>query len=500
MNSGLEIKRILIIGGGTSGWMSAVYLNRFLMHSRREITLIESPSLAPIGVGEATLPTLVRFIRNMEFDEREFMRECKATYKLGIKFTDWIEKNYIYWHPFGICGSPIDGIDLFHFWLKLDDTGKTRYSDYSLQALVADRARAPRYLNKSSQIIDSGAYAYHLDASLFAAYLKKKATGSGVKYIQSDVDVAITDNKGQISQVKTADGRVLTADLYIDCTGFQGLLIGKTLKVDYIDWSDRLLCNRAVVLPRPVDQAFHPNTRSTALSAGWCWQIPLTDRMGCGYVYSNNHLSDEDAAGELGLFVSGRRKPAGEFRYLVMPVGHRRLFWSGNCIAIGLAGGFVEPLESTGIHFIQQGLESLMGLFPDKNFNPVLCDAYNRNMASTYEEIRDFIMLHYMLTTRSDSSFWVDCRQVNIPDSLSGLLDMYGECGVLSSPGIHVFPDTSYFHILSGGRRLPRRASPMIYISDISKVREILERIKQNNSDTANTFPEHKSYIDSLYS
>jgi tryptophan halogenase len=498
LNQTPEIRSLLVIGGGTAGWMTANYLSRFLRRTETEIILIESPSIASIGVGEATLPSLVRFIRNMGFDEKEFMLQCKATFKLGIKFTNWIRREYSYWHPFGICGSFIDGIDLFHFWLKFRHSADERYSAYSLQARIADMGKSPCPIAGSSRILDTGAYAYHLDAGAFADYLRLKAVSAGVIHVSADIAHVSVNDENKIEHVITADDRKFTADLYIDCTGFQGILIGKALGTKYLDWSKHLLCDRAVVIPLPIGSDIHPNTVSTALSAGWCWQIPLRDRVGCGYVYSSNYISDEQAASELAAFagVDEARRP--EPRYLQMAVGRREEFWRGNCVAIGLAGGFIEPLESTGIHFIQYGLETLMDMFPDRNMNPALGENYNRLMVCAYEEIRDFIMLHYYLSRRDDSAFWQDCRNLGLTDTLKGLLRLYGESGNLSGIGVHVFPDTSYYHILSGGEYLPKRPSPMVNVSDPVLVKNILREIRNENTRLALAMPSHKSYLDSL--
>ena len=493
-----EIKKIIITGGGTAGWMSANYLGKFLARKDASITLIESPSIATIGVGEATLPTLVRFLRNMNFDEREFMQRCKATFKLGIRFENWIRQDYTYWHPFGVCGTFIDGIDLFHFWCYLRESASNRYSDYSLQAAIAGAARAPCQLDGTSHIIESGGYAYHLDAARFAEYLQEKAVAAGIQHIKSDVERVTVDDNNEIECIYTADGGRHTADLYIDCSGFHGLLISKLQDTGFIDWSDTLLCDRAVVLPAPAPSVIHANTCSTAMTAGWCWQIPLADRTGCGYVYSSKHTSAEAATAELtGLAVMDPGNTV-EPRHLAMPVGHRLKLWSGNCVAIGLSGGFVEPLESTGIHLIQQGIESLMDHFPDTRFNATLREHYNRRMTDTYEEIRDFILLHYILSEREDTAFWRDSRHVELPGSLQQLLALYDESGMIVDLKVQVFPPTSYYHILSGGNRLPRRANPVIHVSDMNKVREIMQQVKSNHAAFTESLPAHADYIHAL--
>ncbi len=498
MTASTDIRRIIIVGGGTAGWMAACYLSRFLKRTDSDITLVESPSIKTIGVGEATLPGLVRFIRNMGFDEREFMRDCKATYKLGIKFKDWIRKEQDYWHPFGVCGGIIDGMDLFHFWIKANRQHDESYSDYSLQALIAENARSPCSTEDVSHIMETGAYAFHLDAAAFANYLKGKAVSAGVKHILAEVEHVPVNEKGEIIQIETDSGQKHTADLYIDCTGFRGLLISRALAIPFTEWSDYLLCNRAVALSFETDKVMHPNTCATALDAGWSWQIPLSDRLGCGYVYSNAHKDDAAAVAELMEFMSDHHAVNQEPQFLSMAVGHRQQFWTGNCLALGLAAGFLEPLESTGIHFIQYGLETFMDYFPDRKLERSLIDAYNDRMKIAYEESRDFIMLHYLLSQREDTLFWQNCRSVKIPPSLQKLLSLYDEAGILEGLKAGVFPDTSYFHILSGGERFPRRPLPMVNVSDQDKVTQVFENIKIANIAMMKPLPNHKKWIELL--
>lgn len=496
MVSGTDIRRIIIVGGGTAGWMAACYLSRFLQRQDGEITLIESPSIKTIGVGEATLPSLVRFIRNMGFDEKEFMQHCKATYKLGIKFRNWIKQEHEYWHPFGICGCIIDGLDLFHFWIKANRQNYESYSDYSLQALIAENDKSPHSVDDVTKIKETGAYAFHLDAAAFADYLKGKAVATGVKHVLAEVEHVSVNDEDEITQIKTDDGQTYAADLYIDCTGFRGLLINQALAVPFIDWSEYLLCDRAVALSFAADNEMSPNTRTVALDAGWSWQIPLSDRLGCGYVYSSSHKDDDAAVNELTALMNNHRSISKEPLFISMPVGHRQQFWKGNCLALGLAAGFLEPLESTGIHFIQHGLETFMDYFPDRKLNPLLINTYNKKMTNSFEEARDFLMLHYILSQRDDTLFWQNCRSVKIPGSLQALLDLYDETGIVEGFKARVFPDTSYFHILSGGGRFPRRPLPMVNVSDSSKVNQILEKVKDRNLAMIKPLMNHKNWIE----
>ncbi|MDG2381251.1 MAG: tryptophan 7-halogenase [Pirellulaceae bacterium] len=501
MSDSSNIKQILIVGGGTAGWMTASYLNRFVRKVGCKVTLVESPEISTVGVGEATIPSLVKFVRNMKFDEDDFMRRCNATYKLGIEFSDWVHPNQSYWHPFGICGGIIDHLDLFHFWQKALRNGHDvgSYSSYSLQVQLCESLKAPRPLGGTSTIIQRGSYAYHLDAGLLGDYLADIGVTEGVEQIFDNVQHVELDQRGLIDHIETESGRRLSADLYIDCTGFRAQLIEKTLAVPFVDWSHQLLCDRAVVVDLPNDAKARPYTRSTALSAGWMWQIPLSHRLSCGYVYSSDHTDEDNATREL-LDALGNQGAVTEApRHLRFPVGHRRDFWHGNCISIGLAAGFIEPLESTGIHLAQKGIEMLLRFFPDQNYNQALIRQYNKCMQDFYEEVRDFIVLHYILSQREHEPFWRDCRSVPLPESLVGTLDIYDENGLIEIARDSVFHEISFYHILCGGDRLPRRNLPRADFSNFAVACEILEKIKTQNQELANTLPSHQTLMGWLH-
>lgn len=497
MGTSEPIRKILIAGGGTAGWMTAAYLQHFLRPGDCEITLVESELVKSIGVGEATLPALVRFIRTLGYDEAELMAACNATYKLGVKFIDWSESDVSYWHPFGICGGYIDGIDIFHHWntLRIQSGIDTQYSDYSLQALLAESAKFPFTDGKSSFLYKAGAYAYHIDAGLFAEYLMGKATAAGVRHIRSGITAVETDNSGHIISVSTGDGSSHYADLFIDCTGFRALFMEDQLQVPWIDWNSSLLCDRAVVLPRPRPARIAPFTRSTAMEAGWCWTIPLQHREGYGYVYSSSHKEDDDAATEL-LEFCGEDSAHTDVRHLQMRIGHRQDFWRGNCVAIGLSGGFIEPLESTGIYLIQQGIESLMDNLPAMDFNPVLMRTYNDLMTVAYEEIRDFILLHYLPSRGGLTAFWNDCRHVPVPDSVSTLLALYRETGNLPALKLGVFPEASYYHILAGNGLYPSRPLPQTRVTATERVAGIFQEITDNNAGYVTSMPSYTGWLE----
>jgi tryptophan 7-halogenase len=493
-----SIKKILIVGGGTGGWIAAVFLNKFLDPKKCSITLVESATLGTIGVGEATVPPLVAFLRLMGINEDEFLRECHATYKLGIKFVDWHRRgDAAIWHPFGHVGAPmVERLPLFHHWLRNRRAGRdgSAYTSYSLQALLGDMNRAPRTLHDPSVVMQEGAYAYHLDARAFAAYLTRFAMQRGVHHLVDDVRNVALDERGYIKCVETKDNGALSADLYIDCSGFSGLLIEKALGDPHIDWSKYLFCDRAVVLPLPQDGPMFPYTQATALSAGWVWKIPLSQRVGSGYVYSSRFISQDQATREL-IAHAGQDPDKCNPGHLKMRVGRRENFWVRNCVSIGLAAGFLEPLESTGIFLIQKGVEMLLDHFPDTDFNPALIRHYNAQMASEFEQVRDFIILHYLLNRRDDSEFWIANRNAAPPDSLAHTLDYYDQTGIVDWQNQSLFRDPSFYSIATGFERLPRTHHPMADQVDIEKARQTLETIKARNLALAQSLPDHGALI-----
>jgi tryptophan 7-halogenase len=493
------LKSILIVGGGTAGWMTAALLNRFIPASRCAITLVESPDVGTIGVGEATVPPLVAFMRAIGVDEDEFLRECQATFKLGIKFIDWRRKGSALWHPFGAIGGSIDRIPLFQHWLKAQRSGTdpSSFDSYSLHALLGEQGKAPRPLGGSSPITDAGQYAYHLDAKAFAAYLARIACYRGVVQVLDTVRGVALDQRGSIDRIETERHGALQADLYIDCTGFAGLLIERALGDPYIDWSDLLLCDRALAMQLPHDGHMAPYTRATALDAGWVWRIPLHRRIGSGYVFSSRFISEEAAAREF-LLHAGQDPERAEPRLLKMRVGRRTSFWVRNCVAVGLASGFLEPLESTGIFLIQKGIEHLLEGFPDCGLDDKLRRRYNRRMGELYEEVRDFIVMHYLLTERVDTEFWKANRALVAPDSLEQALALFDETGLVDWDDHALFGDNSFHALAAGFGRLPRRHHPMSDYSDSGRVGQIMAGIKAQQRKFAEGLPDHGDFVRSL--
>ncbi len=480
--------------------MTAALLNRFIGTKDRSITLIESAEIGTIGVGEATVPPLVGYLKDIGVPEHEFMRRCHATYKLGIQFTNWCGGQESFWHPFGVVGGFIDKLPAFHFWTKYKRVKDSAlpYQALAPNATAGDLGKAPHSDQPSSNIGDRGSYAYHLDASAFAEMLRDVAVRRGVTHLIDEVREVVLDDRGYIKHIETAGENKLEADFYIDCSGFRSLLIGQAMGDPYIDWGQWLLCDRAVAMPLAQTGEFPPFTRATALDAGWVWRIPLSNRVGCGYVFSSSHRSDEQALRELRKYTGQAQSVSDPF-FLNMRVGRRKNFWAKNCLAIGLSSGFLEPLESTGIYLIQAALQLFTYYFPDRDFNPLLVKRFNHRMGEMFEEVRDFIILHYLLSGRDDTDFWTDCREIAIPDSLGEFLEIYDDTGIVETSVSALFPDTSYYSIFAGLGRLPRNILPRANLSDFDKVELIIAKILKMNKDIAHSLPSHEEALNRLH-
>ena len=495
------VRSVLIVGGGSAGWITATYLARMLRRQRVEITLVESPDIGTIGVGEATIPSMVRFVRALGLDEGEFMRRVSGSYKLGIRFTDWIEPGHTWWHPFGPVGSRVAGNDLFHYWFQRRQAGADvhAYADHSLQQHLAQAHKAPRPLDRTSPIIESGAYAYHLDAGALALYLREIATGDGVKHLFGQVNTVELAPDGAIAAVDIGAGRKLSADLYVDCTGFRGLLAEEALQDPWIDWNHQLLNNRAVAMPVTRSDEVPPYTHATAIpDGGWVWQIALSSRTGMGYVYSSAHVDDDKATETLIVQAGLKRRRTADPRLLKMRIGHRTQFWSRNCVAIGLSGGFVEPIESTGLHATIRGVEMLFEYWPTAQTLPNLRDAYNRRMTLLWDEIRDFIILHYWLNRRTEP-FWRDARSVPLPTSFEDLIALYDEFGQVEPVDVNVFADTSWYLALDGAGRYPRRPHPRASLAPPAEIDRMLADLRTRNAAITQSMPTHVELLDAIH-
>lgn len=492
------IRQVVIVGGGTAGWMMAAAAARMLDDGQRRITLVESEAIGTVGVGEATIPPIIAFNRQLGIEEAEFVAATRATYKLGIEFRNWGRLGDRYIHPFGGQGRDFDGIDFHHVWLKhRREPGVGAIEDYWMAAVAANQNRFAWPVQDQRSPLSQLTHAYHFDASLYAAFLRGRAEAGGVERIEGMVASVDRDGEsGHVRAVVLADGRRVEGDLFIDCSGFRSLLLGNTMGVPFIDWSHWLPNDRAVAVSSERVEPLVPLTRATAQKAGWQWRIPLQHRIGNGHVYCSNFLGDDEAHETLLGNLDG---PATLTPWLLrFKAGRRERMWEGNVVALGLAAGFLEPLESTSIHFIQSGIQKLLALFPDKGFSPVERNEFNRLMAAQYDAVRDFIILHYKATERHDTPFWDHVRNMAIPDSLETKLALFREKGRLFRYDDDLFAVPSWVAVLLGQHVLPKGYSPLADSLDDERVIPALLALRRSYQAAAEAMPDHSDFIERL--
>jgi tryptophan halogenase len=490
-----SIREIVIVGGGTAGWMAAAALARLLDSGSVRITLIESDEIGTVGVGEATIPPLIAYNNMLGINEDDFLAATKATFKLGIEFVDWGAPGERYFHPFGCHGQDIRGVAFHQLYLR--ERKRTELKDISHWSMSAAAAALGRYARPTPDAplpLSQLAYAFHFDAGLYARFLRREAERSGVRRIEGKiVDATLRGTNGHVETVTLADGTKVSGDLFIDCSGFRGLLIEEKLGTGYEDWTQWLPCNRAVAVPSRYSGQPDPFTRSTARSGGWQWRIPLQHRMGNGIVYSSDHLPDSEA--EAMLLANLEGEPLADPRRLSFTTGRRRLAWNRNVVAMGLSSGFVEPLESTSIHLIQSGIVKLLALFPDRRFNPIERDEYNRQMQDVFEDVRDFIILHYKATRRDDSGFWNQVRTMDIPDSLAWKIELWRAKGRLFREGRELFGTASWVAVLLGQGIVPEEHEPAADALDQDWVADALEKMRLSYLRMAEHMPTHGDFV-----
>lgn len=487
------IQSIVIAGGGTAGWMSAAALANAVTRAMPgvAITLVESEEIGTIGVGEATIPPIRQFNAMLGLSEPEFMKATLATCKLGVELCGWGEIGERYLHPFGVYGLKAEMGHFLAYWLKLKAAGEALdIEDYSLCTVAARAGRMTDRSDIPASVLGNFGSAYHFDATLYARFLRDYAEARGVRRIEGQiVDVTLSDENGHIRSVRLQSGQVIEGELFIDCSGFAGVLIEKTLHTGYEDWTHWLPVNRAVAAPCNLKGELSPYTIVTAREAGWTWRIPLQHRVGNGYVFSDRFTTEETAAAL--LRTSLESAPLSEPRLLRFTTGRRRQAWSRNVVAIGLSSGFLEPLESTSIHMIQSGIERLLKHFPDRRFSPANTAAYNAGVSQEMERIRDFLILHYKATRRTDSAFWNHVRTMDIPDSLALRMEIFRERGQLIHAPDELFVDTSWLSVLIGQGVTPQGYDPLVESTDIAVLRQGFAQMKAHLADLTAAMPTH---------
>jgi tryptophan halogenase len=489
-----RIRSIAIAGGGTAGWMAAAILSKFLKDTDCRIRLIESAEIGTIGVGEATIPPIIDVIRLLGIDENDLIRKTQASFKLGIEFKHWTRPGHSYIHPFGPTGLPQAGVDFAAYWLKHRERGRASpLEDYSLQAIAARQGKFMRPVDIPKSPVATITYALHLDATLLAAYLRTYAEALGVTRTEGKLQsVALRPEDGFIESLALESGERIEADLFIDCTGFRGLLIEGALKTGYEDWTRWLPCDRAVAVACERNGPFSSHTLATARDVGWQWRIPLQRRVGNGYVYCSNFISDDEAQEKL---LSSLESPASRDPLLLrFTTGRRRLCWNKNCVSIGLAAGFLEPLESSGIYLIQRGIALLWQFFPDRRFRQTDIDRYNRQLAFEYERIRDFLIVHYNMTERA-GEFWRYCRDMELPDSLKERLELFRGYGRIVRDENELFNVQSWLYLFVGQEVRPEGYDPKADTLSFERAQRALDNIRDVVAKNAADMPLHEAFI-----
>jgi tryptophan 7-halogenase len=488
------IRSIVIVGGGTAGWMCAAALSRLLRNLNCRIRLIESAEIGTIGVGEATIPPIISFIRLLGIDENDLIRKTQATFKLGIEFKDWTRPGHSYIHPFGPTGTPKKNVEFSAYWLKRRESGQARpLEEYSLQAVAARQARFMRPVNVEKSPLQTITYALHLDASLLAAYLRGYAEARGVTRTEGKLkSVALRPEDGFIASLTLESGECIDGDLFIDCTGFRGLLIEGALKTGYEDWTRWLPCDRAVAVASERTGPFSSHTLAAARDVGWQWRIPLQHRVGNGYVYCSQFIDDTSAQEMLVSSLEGRAlRDALPLRFTT---GRRRLAWNKNCVAVGLSAGFLEPLESTGIHMIYRGISLFINSFPDRHCRQPEIDRYNRQVAFECERIRDFLIVHYNRTARA-GEFWRHCRNIPLPESLQERLELFSSYGRIVRDENELFPVGSWLYLLTGQDVQPSGYDPLAEGLTPNEAQEALDEVRNVVERCAAAMPLHQDFI-----
>jgi tryptophan 7-halogenase len=489
-----QISKVVIVGGGTAGWITAAAMAR-LLPSAIEIVLVESDAIGTVGVGEATIPQIRRLNGVLGLDEDDFVRKTRATFKLGIEFNNWGRRGDSYLHTFGDPGINLASLSFHQYWLKARAEGSdASLWDYSLHHKVAYANKFGRMERVGNTSMTGLAYAFHFDAGLYAAYLRHYAEKEGVKRIEGKInDVSLHGESGFIKSVGLESGQQVSGDLFIDCSGFRGLLINGSLGVGYQDWSKWLPCNRAVAVGSQRKNPLVPYTKATAHGAGWQWRIPLQHRTGNGHVFCDSFISVDEASDI--LLANLDAEAIGEPRPLGFTTGRREKFWKKNCVSIGLSSGFLEPLESTSIHLIQSNVSRLIELFPSAGFEPAIIEEYNRQVAHEYELVRDFLILHYHLTARDDTEFWRYCANMDVPDSLRAKMALFEAGGRLWKDAEDLFREASWVQVMIGQGLMPKGYHAMADRLSSDQLQRMMRDLKAIIAKAEGSLPSHADFI-----
>ena len=488
------IKKIVILGGGTAGWLAAATIGNIFKNTDMKIELVESDDIGIVGVGEATIPPLITILESLDIDLIDFIKETQASFKLGIKFEDWGTIGKSYFHPFGTLGQSISGFDFYQCWLKCNAQGdKTPLMAHSPETILAEQGKFFLPHKAQNTPLSRTFYALHLDASLAGKYLRKYAENIGVVRTEGLVEHVKLLDDGKIENLVLKDGAQIGGDFFIDCSGFHGQLIEKTYNAGFESWQHFLPCNKAVTVQTKNTGATPPYTKSTAKEAGWLWNIPLQHRTGNGYVYCDKYISDEDAKKTLLASVEG--EVITEARVIPFTTGMRKKSWIKNCLSLGLAQGFIEPLESTAIHLVSKSIAHFIRMFPTKDCNQTLIDQFNQNVRADYEEIRDFLVLHYCKTSRTDSEFWRWCKTMDIPKSLEKKLAFFKASGGLNLKDEELFRPTSWYAVLEGLGVRPDNYNPTLDTWHSATLKAILGEGQEGLINISKQQPSHDEFI-----
>jgi tryptophan halogenase len=494
-----HIKHIQIVGGGTTGWMAAAALSHLLSGTGVKICLVESEAIGTVGVGEATIPPIKMFNDMLGLEEMDFVKATQATFKLGIEFVDWTRLGHSYIHPFGDFGMDFDAVPFYQYWIRQFVEGQTQGKDlfdYSLMGRACEESKFMLPVKNRPQSALSGInYAYQFDAGLYGRFLRRYAESKGVERIEGKINqVQQDDETGFVTSVALEDGRKLQADFFVDCSGFRGLLIEGALKTGYEDWSYWLPANRAVAVGCEKIGDPIPYTKATAREAGWQWRIPLQHRTGNGHVYCSDFITDERAADILTRSLDGPM--IGEPKFLKFTTGRRKKFWNKNVLALGLAAGFMEPLESTSIHLVQTSLARLISYFPDKRFNAHDIDAFNTRTILEYERVRDFLVLHYTATERDDSEFWRYCQTIEKPDHLVQKINQFEGSGRIFDAHLDLFSTPSWLAVMYGQGIKPTAYNPVTKKVTNQKLSGVLQQVESAIIAATDYMPSHQAFIE----